>query len=97
MSIQELAAEALNWFEQITVDNELVWIRKINTPAWIRDIVHTAQDGFVTPEKWRYAFTVEALTHISQSPDPDVLPSTLDRSVDELWAWQKSHELRYYY
>ena len=97
MCIQQMAAEALQWFEQITVDHQLVWIRKINTPTWVRDIIHIAQAGFVAPEDWRYAFTVEALSHISKSADPDIIPHRRDRAVEDLHAWFKASESRYAY
>ena len=80
--IQELAREALFWFEHRT----WYWIIKDGAPEWVRElawVVHAEKK--ILPDDCRYRFIVEALEALAGNPDePELEP---DVYASELLTW----------
>lgn len=70
--IQELAREALSWFEHRT----WYWAIKNGAPEWVRELAWAAHaEGKILPDDFRYLFIVEALGALAEGEhnlEPDV-------------------------
>ena len=95
MELQELATEALGWFERKERDDSDVFYRtKDDTPEWVRDMINAAH-GDMMPDDWRYNMihdTLSALDDGADGGDPhewvDANISVYDADHD---AWYSSH------
>jgi len=78
--IQELAREALFWFEHRT----WYWTIKNGAPEWVQELVWVAHnEGEILPDDCRYRFIVEALGALAEGEhnlEPDV-------DINRLLSW----------
>jgi hypothetical protein len=96
-TIQEMAVDALEWFEQFErKDGDKVWKTKDGRPEWILDLVGDAHDSrSILPDDYRYAFIVEALHDIASATDvEDMDPPEADIYTADLLAWLASRNDR---
>jgi len=73
--IQELAREALSWFEHRT----WYWTIKNGAPEWVQELAWAAHaEGEILPDDSRYCFIVEALEALAEDPEEHTLEPDID-------------------
>ena len=100
-TVNELAREALEWFETGTRDNGEEFVKtKEGRPDWLKNLIFTAHGGMM-PDDYRYKFIEKSLQYISdQDEDADDLDCPeieADSYTGDLTAWLHSRNDRVYY
>ena len=97
-NVNELAREALEWFETGTRDSGEKFVKtKDGRPEWLTDLIFTAH-GDMMPDDHRYKFIEEALDLIAnQDVDLDRPEIEADIYTSDLTAWLNSRNDRVYY
>lgn len=110
MTIQDLATEALGFFERFTrgegdgSDDNPPLYKTEDQPEWVTDLCREAHDDgggsmSMLPDDWRYSFIVEVLGTLEDHDDPDEARDSLEADVytSEITAWLHSRNSRYGY
>jgi hypothetical protein len=99
-TVNELAREALEWFETGTRDNGEEFVKtKEGRPEWLESLIFTAH-GDMMPNDYRYKFIEDALQYISdQDEDEDLGCPEIeaDTYTSDLTKWLNSRNDRVYY
>ena len=67
-TVQEIAAEAGQYFETAKRDNGDYFIRtKDGTPDWVRDLIRAGHGEDFLPDDWRYKTIMHALEYIADT------------------------------
>ncbi len=104
-TLQEIAGEARDWFEQRTRVQPVgttFWTCKNSRPVWIMELCHAAHDKML-PDDWKYQFIVDSLDVLSEleagnDPEDDInerLPQ--EHEYAELVSWLGSSTERWGY
>jgi hypothetical protein len=99
-TVNELAREALEWFETGTRNNGEEFVKtKEGRPDWLENLIFTAH-GNMMPDDYRYKFIEDALQYISdQDEDADLDRPEIeaDTYTSDLTKWLNSRNDRVYY
>jgi hypothetical protein len=99
-TVNELAREALEWFETDTRDNGEKFVKtKDGRPDWLKTLIFTAH-GDMMPDDYRYKFIEDALQYISdqdEDEDMDFPEIKADSYTSELTKWLHSRNDRVCY
>ena len=99
-NVNELAREALEWFETGTRDSGEKFVKtKDGRPDWLKNLIFTAHDGML-PDDHRYKFIEDALQYISDQDEDahlDCPEIEADSYTSDLTAWLNSRNDRVYY
>lgn len=97
-TVNELAREALEWFESGTRDSGEKFVKtKYGRPDWLGNLIFAAH-GDMMPDDYRYKFIEEALDLIAnQDIDLDCPEIEADIYTSDLTKWLHSRNDRVYY
>lgn len=99
-TVNELAREALEWFETGTRDNGEEFVKTKNgRPEWLEALILNAH-GDMLPDDYRYKFIRDALQYISdQDEDTDLDCPEIEADIytSDLTKWLHSRNDRVYY
>jgi len=99
-TVNELAREALEWFEIGTRDNGEKFVKtKDGRPEWLEALIFNAH-GDMSLDDYRYKFIKDALQYISdqdEGADLDYPEIEADIYTGDLTAWLNSRNDRVYY
>ncbi len=101
MTIQELAMEWLDWFEEIKRDDETIsYCCKTEAPVELHELIREVH-GDMLPDDYKYEFIVDALEMIADYDGDDIEELAYDIEADyydnDLLNWLNSHSIRSWY
>ena len=96
MGIQELAAHALEYFEQKTrgegEEATRFWTMTNQHPIWVKEMIHKAHEDMM-PDDYKYEYVVDTLDALNEDRDPEEGAYEIEADVYnyDLITWLRSN------